>query len=107
MVESARPGTRKPLVLLAYLALAATWGASFLFMKVGLEGLSSAQVVWGRLAFGALALVALMIFRQAALASRTADLGSYARRLHLFLRGALPALRLGRAVPALWDSPAS
>lgn len=39
-----------------YLAAAATWGASFLFIKIGLEGLSPGQVVLGRLVTGALAL---------------------------------------------------
>src|SRR4051794_41779458 len=48
------PGRR---VLLQYLALATVWGASFLFIKVGLEGLSPAQIVLGRLTTGALALV--------------------------------------------------
>lgn len=48
---------RKPRrVLIQYLALALTWGASFLFIKAGLEGLSPAQVVLGRLVFGAAAL---------------------------------------------------
>ncbi|WP_022901777.1 DMT family transporter [Humibacter albus] len=46
--------------LLAFLALSAVWGASFLFIKVGLEGLSPAQVVVGRVLFGALALAAIM-----------------------------------------------
>ncbi len=32
------------------------WGASFLFMKVGLEGVSFGQVVWVRLVFGAITL---------------------------------------------------
>ena len=39
-----------------YGALAVTWGASFLFIKVGLEGLSPGQVVLGRLAAGAVTL---------------------------------------------------
>jgi drug/metabolite transporter (DMT)-like permease len=48
------PGRR---VLAQYLALALVWGASFLFIKVGLEGLSPTQVVLGRLTAGAVALV--------------------------------------------------
>ncbi len=36
--------------------LARAWGASFLFSKVGLEGLSPGQVVLARLWCGALAL---------------------------------------------------
>ncbi len=41
--------------------LAAVWGASFLFIKVGLEGLSPAQVVLGRLLTGAAALVVVSL----------------------------------------------
>jgi drug/metabolite transporter (DMT)-like permease len=40
-----------------FVALAATWGASFLLIKIGLEGLSPAQVVWARLVLGAGALL--------------------------------------------------
>lgn len=43
-------------VLLQYLALAAAWGSSFLFIKIGLEGLSPVQVVIGRMVIGALTL---------------------------------------------------
>ncbi|GAB3806015.1 DMT family transporter [Humibacter antri] len=46
--------------LWAFLALSVVWGASFLFIKVGLEGLSPAQVVLGRILLGALALTAIM-----------------------------------------------
>jgi drug/metabolite transporter (DMT)-like permease len=45
----------------AFIALSTVWGASFLFMKVGLEGLSPSQVVLGRLSFGAVALVGIML----------------------------------------------
>ncbi|MFD4671292.1 DMT family transporter [Lentzea sp. NPDC058450] len=44
-------------VQFALLALA--WGASFLFIKIGLEGLSPAQVVLGRLVTGAAALAVI------------------------------------------------
>ncbi|MBS1673582.1 MAG: DMT family transporter [Actinobacteria bacterium] len=47
--------------LLAFLALSLVWGASFLFIKVGLEGLSPAQVVLGRILLGALALAVIML----------------------------------------------
>jgi len=48
-------------VLVQYLLLAATWGASFLFIKVGLEGLSPGQVVLGRLTAGAIALALISL----------------------------------------------
>lgn len=46
--------------LWAFLALSGVWGASFLFIKVGLQGLSPAQVVLGRILFGAIALAVIM-----------------------------------------------
>ncbi len=45
-----------------YIAAAAVWGSSFLFIKVAVEGLSPAQVVLGRLAGGAVLLALIMIF---------------------------------------------
>jgi drug/metabolite transporter (DMT)-like permease len=51
-------------VLAQFVLLALTWGASFLFIKIGLEGLSPAQVVLGRLATGALALVIVSAARR-------------------------------------------
>jgi drug/metabolite transporter (DMT)-like permease len=47
--------------LWAFIALSAIWGASFLFIKVGLEGLSPGQVVLGRLTLGTFALVGIML----------------------------------------------
>ena len=48
-----------------YLALAAVWGSSFLFVELGLVGLSAVQVVLGRLLTGALTLlVVLALSRQ-------------------------------------------
>ncbi|THA24019.1 DMT family transporter [Streptomyces sp. RKND-216] len=40
-----------------FVLLALAWGSSFLFIKIGLEGLSPLQVVWGRMVFGAGALL--------------------------------------------------
>ncbi|MDZ8171288.1 DMT family transporter [Microbacterium xanthum] len=40
------------------------WGASFLFIAIGLTGLTPAQVVWSRLVFGALALAAIVAVRR-------------------------------------------
>lgn len=42
-----------------FVALAAIWGCSFWFMKVGLRGLSAVEVAFWRLALGALALAAI------------------------------------------------
>ncbi len=50
---------RPDLVLGQFALLAAAWGASFLFIKIGLEGLAPAQVVLGRLLGGALALLVI------------------------------------------------
>ncbi|WP_078662558.1 DMT family transporter [Streptomyces bicolor] len=47
-------------VVAQFVALACAWGSSFLFIKVALEGLTPAQVVWGRLVLGAVALSAVM-----------------------------------------------
>ncbi len=44
-----------------FAALALVWGASFLFIKVGLQGLSALQVAAARLDFGALTLISLMV----------------------------------------------
>jgi drug/metabolite transporter (DMT)-like permease len=42
-----------------FVLLALTWGASFLFIKIGLDGLSPTQVVLGRLVTGAVALAVI------------------------------------------------
>jgi drug/metabolite transporter (DMT)-like permease len=44
--------------------LASIWGTSFLFIKVGLEGLSPAQIALGRLLFGAAVLLAVLAVRR-------------------------------------------
>jgi drug/metabolite transporter (DMT)-like permease len=43
---------------LAFISLAAIWGASFLFIKVGVEAVAPLQVAWVRCAIGALVLLA-------------------------------------------------
>jgi len=50
-----------------YLLLTAIWGASFLFIKLGLEAFAPLQIVLGRMAFGAVALLAVVVVRRAAL----------------------------------------
>jgi drug/metabolite transporter (DMT)-like permease len=47
------------------LILAALWGASYLFIKVSLEDLSPAMIVWARLALAALILVPVALARRA------------------------------------------
>ena len=47
-----------------FLALTLIWGASFLFIKVGVEALAPMQVAFARMFFGALVLVALAILRK-------------------------------------------
>jgi drug/metabolite transporter (DMT)-like permease len=43
-------------VALQFIAMGLVWGASFLFMKVALVGVSFGQVAWARLVFGAVTL---------------------------------------------------
>ncbi len=50
------PTRARRVVLLQFVLLALAWGASFLFIKIGLEGLDPAQVVLGRVGAGAVAL---------------------------------------------------
>lgn len=44
--------------------LATLWGSSFLFIKLGLEGLSAMQVVLGRLSAGAVVLLGILLVRR-------------------------------------------
>jgi len=60
VVEGSRRGVG---VLGQFTMLALVWGASFLFIKIGLEGLSPPQVVLGRLLAGAAALVVVSLAR--------------------------------------------
>lgn len=55
------PRTARGGILLQFLLLALTWGASFLFVAIALEGLSPAQVVLGRLVTGAVALAVICL----------------------------------------------
>jgi drug/metabolite transporter (DMT)-like permease len=51
-------------VTVRFALLAVVWGASFLFIKVGLGGLSPGQVALGRVALGALALAGILLVRR-------------------------------------------
>jgi drug/metabolite transporter (DMT)-like permease len=50
------------MVALQFSALATAWGSSFLFIKIGLQGMSPVQIVAGRLSVGALMLLCVMVF---------------------------------------------
>ena len=57
--KSAAP--RQSAVIVQFLGMALIWGASFLFMKVALDGVSFTQVAWSREILGALTLGVIMI----------------------------------------------
>jgi drug/metabolite transporter (DMT)-like permease len=57
--KSAPP--RQSFVVAQFLGMALIWGASFLFMKVALDGVSFTQVAWSREILGALTLGVIMI----------------------------------------------
>ena len=52
---------KAPGTAIAFGVLALIWGSSFFLIKLSLEGLSPGQVALGRLAFGALTLVVIML----------------------------------------------
>jgi drug/metabolite transporter (DMT)-like permease len=47
---------RSPFVAVQFLGMGLVWGASFLFMKIALDGVSFGQVAWSRLVLGGLTL---------------------------------------------------
>jgi drug/metabolite transporter (DMT)-like permease len=57
-----RAGGRRPRLpwQVAFIVLASIWGCSFLFIKLGLEGLNPIQVAFWRVAIGAITLVILL-----------------------------------------------
>lgn len=54
-------------VALQFVAMGLVWGASFLFMKVALVGVSFGQVAWARLVFGAVTLAIIALIMRARL----------------------------------------
>lgn len=58
----------KTLVTLQFLGMGITWGASFLFMKVALHGVTFGQVAWARLVLGALTLGLIVLVTRPRLA---------------------------------------
>lgn len=62
MSTSTVKATGRPLAIgVQYIGAAIVWGASFLFIKIAVGGLSPAQVVLGRLLGGAVLLAAIML----------------------------------------------
>jgi drug/metabolite transporter (DMT)-like permease len=51
-------------IVVQFALLGVIWGSSFLFMKVGLTGLSPAQIVWSRVVLGALTLGVFVLARR-------------------------------------------
>ena len=56
-------------ILPQFIALSVIWGASFLFIKVALDGLSPTQIVVGRLVLGAMVLIAILVWTRQRLPS--------------------------------------
>jgi drug/metabolite transporter (DMT)-like permease len=64
-VTLAAPPTRNLSIVLQFVGMGLIWGASFLFMKVALEGVSFYQVAWSRLVLGGLSLgIIVLVMRQ-------------------------------------------
>lgn len=60
----AAPASSPAWITTQFVLCGIVWGASFLFMKVSLDGVSPAQVAWSRTLLGALTLGLLMIARR-------------------------------------------
>ena len=60
-ITTTKPAKASLSIGVQYIAAAAVWGASFLFIKVAVEGISPAQVVLGRLMGGAILLALIMV----------------------------------------------
>lgn len=63
---------------LYFVAAAVTWGASFMFIKITLEGMSPLQTAFGRLATGALALLLIVAAKRQPLPRRITTYGHMA-----------------------------
>ena len=58
------PAARKTFVTLQFLGMGMVWGASFLFMKVALEGVTFGQIAWSRLVLGGLTLGLIVLINR-------------------------------------------
>jgi drug/metabolite transporter (DMT)-like permease len=56
------PATRTTVVTMQFLGMGLVWGASFLFMKVALDGVTFGQIAWTRLVLGGLTLGLIVLF---------------------------------------------
>jgi len=64
-VPTTIPPTRNLSIVFQFVGMGLVWGASFLFMKVALDGVSFYQVAWARLVFGGLTLgLVVLLTRQ-------------------------------------------
>jgi drug/metabolite transporter (DMT)-like permease len=63
----AAPAAAQPRIVLQFVGMGLIWGASFLFMKVALEGVSFGQVAWTRIMLGALTLGIIALVTRARL----------------------------------------
>jgi drug/metabolite transporter (DMT)-like permease len=73
------PSTRGGIgIALQFVGMGLIWGASFLFMKVALEGTTFVQVLWTRLVLGALALGIVMLVTRSRLPRTPALWGHFA-----------------------------
>jgi len=61
---SQTPPSSKTLVGLQFLGMGLIWGASFLFMKIALDGVTFGQVAWSRLVLGGLTLGLIVLARR-------------------------------------------
>jgi drug/metabolite transporter (DMT)-like permease len=58
------PAARKTFVTLQFLGMGMVWGASFLFMKVALDGVTFGQIAWSRLVLGGLTLGLIVLINR-------------------------------------------
>lgn len=69
-MSTASPAPSSASVAVQFTLTGLVWGASFLFMKVALTGMSPTQVVWGRVVLGALTLGVFVLIRREGLPRR-------------------------------------
>lgn len=63
-------GSGNTLLTLQFILAGVVWGASFLFMKVALDGVAPGQIAWARILLGAATLAVFVVLRRDALPRR-------------------------------------